>query len=66
MTITNSNGATFKTVPIKAGAPYGEYWVEVVLTSGKVIGVGQFDNSFQNEPAAEAWIDQHKEDSDYR
>ncbi|CAB3775196.1 hypothetical protein [Paraburkholderia humisilvae] len=62
----NSSGATFKAAPIKAGAPFGEFWVQITLPNGKQIGIGQFENSFANSGEAERWINDHIDDPEYQ
>lgn len=61
----NSSGTTFKSLPTKDRAPFGEYWVQVTRANGTTEGVGQFDNSFSGFDEAEKWIEQNMDKSEY-
>lgn len=61
----NSAGTTFRVIPMKDRAPFGEHWVQVTRANGATEGVGQFDNSFNGLDEAKIWIKQNIEDSKY-
>jgi len=62
---TNSAGTTFRAIPMKDHAPFGEHWVQVTRPNGTTEGIGQFENPFNGQDGAVAWISQHMEDPQY-
>ena len=61
----NSAGTTFRSIPMKDRAPFGEHWIQVTRANGTTEGIGQFDNSFNGLAEAEAWIKKNKDDPKY-
>jgi hypothetical protein len=69
----NSADTIFEILPMKntsfhAGSydPLGEYWIKVTRANGSEVGIGQFDNPFNNFAAANIWIEENKEGEKWR